>query len=81
MWGFEDVAEMGRYMGGGALMGIGGVLAGGCTFGQGITGVSTLGLVSFLTSISIVVGALLGIRYLEYGSLVGALKSVWFNLT
>lgn len=62
-------------------MGIGGVLAGGCTFGQGITGVSTLGLMSFLVSISIVVGALLGIRYLEYSSLVGALKSVWFNLT
>ena len=38
-----------RHLVGGALMGIGGVLALGCTVGQGITGVSTLALGSFIT--------------------------------
>ncbi len=41
---------------GGALMGIGGVLALGCTLGQGVTGASTLALGSFITLISIILG-------------------------
>ncbi|MDP2252974.1 MAG: YeeE/YedE thiosulfate transporter family protein [Thiobacillus sp.] len=39
------------------LMGFGGVLAMGCTIGQGITGFSTLALGSILTFIAIVVGS------------------------
>lgn len=42
---------------GAALMGIGGPLAMGCTFGQAITGVSTLALGSLLTFAAICVGA------------------------
>ncbi len=42
---------------GAVLMGIGGVLAMGCTIGQAITGVSTLAMGSILTFIAIVAGA------------------------
>ncbi len=77
--GFEDASEMGRYMGGGALMGIGGAIAGGCTFGQGITGVSTLGFASFFALGSIIVGAFIGIRCLEQGSFTGAIRKIWWE--
>ncbi len=75
--GFEDSAEMGRYMIGGALTGMGGAIAGGCTFGQGISGISTLGFMSFLTFASIIFGAFAGLHYIEQGSIAGALKSLW----
>jgi hypothetical protein len=75
--GFEDSAEMGRYIIGGALMGMGGAIAGGCTFGQGISGISTLGFMSFLTFASIIFGALVGLHYIEQGSMSGAFKSIW----
>ncbi|PHR55746.1 MAG: hypothetical protein COA44_09835 [Arcobacter sp.] len=42
---------------GGALMGVGGILSLGCTIGQGLTGVSTLALASFVAIISISVSA------------------------
>jgi len=42
---------------GGILMGFGGMLAIGCTIGQGITGFSTLALGSILTFIAIVLGS------------------------
>ncbi|HEY5293076.1 MAG TPA: YeeE/YedE thiosulfate transporter family protein, partial [Burkholderiales bacterium] len=47
---------------GGALMGFGGVLAMGCTIGQGLTGVSTLALGSFLAWFSILAGAALTMK-------------------
>jgi uncharacterized membrane protein YedE/YeeE len=47
---------------GGVLMGIGGVLGMGCTFGQGVTGVSTLALGSFLVLASIVFGSALTMK-------------------
>jgi len=47
---------------GGALMGVGGVLSMGCTIGQGISGVSTLALGSFLTLVSIVFGCALTMK-------------------
>ena len=40
-------------------MGVGGVLALGCTIGQGVTGVSTLSLGSFIALLSIVAGSVL----------------------
>jgi hypothetical protein len=46
-------------------MGIGGVMALGCTIGQAITGVSTLALGSFLAFAAIVAGGFLGLRMLE----------------
>jgi len=51
---------------GAILMGFGGVLAMGCTIGQGITGISTLALGGFLTFISIVLGAALTMKVQYY---------------
>ena len=48
---------------GGVLMGTGGVLGMGCTIGQGVTGISTLAVGSFLTFFAIVIGAALTMRY------------------
>jgi uncharacterized protein len=62
---FAGVADTKRSMLGAALMGVGGVMALGCTIGQGITGISTLALGSFLTFASIVAGGVMGIRKLE----------------
>jgi uncharacterized membrane protein YedE/YeeE len=47
-------------------MGIGGVLAMGCTIGQGITGVSTLALGSILTILSIIAGSAATMKYQYY---------------
>lgn len=62
---FTDVADTRRHLYGAVLMGIGGVLALGCTVGQGITGVSTLALGSFLTFAAIVVGGVYGMKRME----------------
>ncbi|HKK05722.1 MAG TPA: YeeE/YedE family protein [Gammaproteobacteria bacterium] len=51
---------------GGFLMGIGGVLGMGCTIGQGVTGISTLALGSFMTFGSIVLGAALTMKIQYY---------------
>jgi hypothetical protein len=47
-------------------MGFGGVLGLGCTIGQGITGVSTLAVGSFITLISIVFGSALTMKVQYY---------------
>lgn len=47
---------------GAVLMGFGGVLALGCTIGQGITGVSTLALGSFITLFAIIAGSALTMK-------------------
>jgi len=54
---FASVGDFLNHAIGGVLMGIGGVLAMGCTVGQAITGVSTLAVGSFLTFFAIVAGA------------------------
>ena len=51
---------------GGLLMGIGGVLAMGCTIGQGVTGVSTLAMGSFITFFAIVFGSALTMKIQYY---------------
>ena len=61
--GFADVSDLARHLVGGLLMGVGGVTAMGCTFGQGISGLSTLSLMSFVSLASIVVGAVLALRW------------------
>jgi uncharacterized membrane protein YedE/YeeE len=73
---FTDRNDMLRHIAGGALMGIGGVLALGCTIGQGITGLSTLALGSLLAVLSIVAGSVYGFKYLEEGSLGGAFRAI-----
>jgi len=62
---FTGPADTLRSLFGASLMGIGGVLALGCTIGQGITGVSTLAAGSFLTLAAIVAGGIAGVRGLE----------------
>jgi uncharacterized membrane protein YedE/YeeE len=62
---FSDTGDTLRNLIGAAMMGIGGVMALGCTVGQGITGVSTLALGSFVTFAAIVVGAVVGLKALE----------------
>ena len=54
--------DMIRHILGGILMGFGGVLALGCTVGQGITGMSTLALGSLLALCSIVFGSALTMK-------------------
>lgn len=62
---YSDAGDARRNLGGALLMGIGGVLALGCTVGQGITGVSTLALGSFLTFAAIVGGGMQGMKHME----------------
>jgi uncharacterized membrane protein YedE/YeeE len=63
--GFSSVQDTMNHIIGGALMGVGGVTALGCTFGQGLSGMSTLALSSFITVAGFVIGVSLGLRYLE----------------
>ncbi|NQV98529.1 MAG: YeeE/YedE family protein [Rhodospirillales bacterium] len=65
---FVDAADMGRHLSGGALMGVGGVLALGCTIGQGVSGMSTLAFGSLIALASIIGGGVFGMKYLEEGS-------------
>jgi len=61
--GFGSVEDVSNHLVGGVLMGIGGVTAMGCTIGQGLSGVSTLALGSFIALAGIMAGAVLGLRY------------------
>ena len=62
---FANLADTVRHMAGAALMGIGGVLALGCSIGQGISGLSTLAIGSILSAGAIVAGTILGVRLLQ----------------
>ena len=55
--GFVSVEDTASHLMGAALMGFGGVVAMGCTVGQGISGISTLALGSIITFLAIVLGA------------------------
>ena len=50
---------------GGALMGVGGIMTLGCTVGQGLTGLSTLALASFIAISSILLSGYVTARYLH----------------
>jgi len=63
---FSDRGDMIRHMLGGVLMGFGGVLALGCTIGQGITGMSTLAVGSLMALLSIVFGSALTMKIQYY---------------
>ena len=60
--GFRDAQDTGSHLIGAVLMGVGGVTALGCTVGQGISGVSTLSLTSFMALAALIVGAVLALR-------------------
>jgi len=74
---FTDGTDMIRHIGGGAIMGIGGVMALGCTIGQGVTGMSTMALGSLIALVSILAGGIYGLKYLEHGSFGGALQALF----
>lgn len=61
---FATPRETGRYLAGGALMGVGGVLAGGCTLGAGLAGVPTLSVAALLALGAIAAGAVMTDRVL-----------------
>ncbi|MBR1327740.1 putative membrane protein YedE/YeeE [Bradyrhizobium ottawaense] len=60
--GYSSPRHMLRSGSGAALMGIGGVMAFGCSIGQGLTGVSTLALGSFVALAGILLGTTAGLR-------------------
>lgn len=62
---FHHAADVRRHLGGAVAMGVGGVLALGCSIGQGITGISTLSLQSMLAAAAMFSGAWLALRHLE----------------
>ncbi|WP_428605618.1 YeeE/YedE family protein [Sedimenticola sp.] len=79
---FVDLRDFINHMVGAVLMGIGGVLAMGCTIGQGVTGVSTLAVGSFMAMGAIILGSALTMKvqyyklvYEEEASFVKALLS------
>ncbi len=61
--GFRDTEDTANHIVGAALMGFGGVTALGCTVGQGLSGVSTLALGSIVAWLSIIAGAVAGVKY------------------
>jgi len=63
----EDPRELGRQVGGAVLMGIGGVIAMGCSVGQGVTAFAALAWSGPVTLAAIVAGALVGLRRLIAG--------------
>ncbi len=60
--GFSTPQAMVRAMTGGLLMGIGGALAAGCSIGHGLSGLSTLALISIVASGGILAGAAFALR-------------------
>lgn len=62
---FADTGDTLRNMFGAALMGIGGVMALGCTIGQGVTGMSTLAIGSVVALASIIAGGVIGVKAME----------------
>lgn len=63
----EDPRELRRQILGGALMGVGAVVAFGCTIGQGISAFSVLAWSAPVTLLSIIAGCALGLRQLIEG--------------
>jgi len=66
---FVSVRDFVNHVIGAVLMGFGGVLAMGCTIGQGVTGVSALALGSFIALVSIIFGSALTMK-IQYYKLV-----------
>ena len=63
--GFKDRQDLADHLIGAVLMGVGGVVAFGCTLGQGISGLSMLAIGSLAATLSIVLGARLGLAWVE----------------
>lgn len=64
VWATPTGAQMLRNLAGGVLMAVGGILAMGCTIGQGMAGVATLSVSSLIAVVAMVLGAWLAQRVL-----------------
>ena len=60
---FSNLADLKRHLVGGSCMGVGAVLAMGCSLGQGLSGLSTLSFASLLATIGILSGAYAALRH------------------
>lgn len=67
--GFANIDDTRNHIAGGMLMGFGGVTALGCTIGQGVTGLSTLAVGSFLALAAMIIGCWATLKY-EYWKLM-----------
>jgi uncharacterized membrane protein YedE/YeeE len=63
--GFASIDDTRNHIAGAVLMGVGGVTAMGCTIGQGMSGLSTLAVGSFLALAAMIVGCAATLKY-EY---------------
>lgn len=59
---FTSVVDTVNHLIGAVLMGFGGITALGCTVGQGMSGISTLALGSFITFFAIILGAIAALK-------------------
>lgn len=75
--GAEDEREMRRHLVGAFLMGTGGVWAGGCTIGQGLSAASVLAISAPVVMLSVCCGVWLGLMYLMEGTLMGGLRGLF----
>ncbi|MCA0424445.1 MAG: YeeE/YedE family protein [Proteobacteria bacterium] len=72
---YDDAREMRRHIGGAMLMGSGGILASGCTIGQGLTAGSLTAVSWLITVPGLMLGARLGILFLVEDSFLAGLRS------
>jgi uncharacterized membrane protein YedE/YeeE len=61
--GFASLEDLRTQLVGAVLMGFGGVTAIGCTIGQGLSGISTLALGSFIALAGIISGAVVTMKW------------------
>jgi uncharacterized protein len=61
--GFGGTSDLAHHLTGAVLMGVGGVTAMGCSIGQGVSGISTLSVTSFVAALAMIGGAAGGIKY------------------
>ena len=61
--GFANSDDLSQHLLGALLMGVGGVTGLGCTFGQGLSGLSTLSLNAAIAVTAIIMGAVLALRH------------------
>jgi uncharacterized membrane protein YedE/YeeE len=75
---FASFKDFVNHLVGAILMGFGGVLAMGCTIGQGITGVSTLAVGSIITLVAIVIGSAVTMK-IQYYKMVYESEATFFK--
>lgn len=73
----DDARELRRHLGGAVLMGCGGVLAAGCTMGQGVSAFSLLSISAPVVFLSILLGARTGLSWLLEGAPFGWLAGLF----